>query len=174
MYFDYTTQRGQTYEKLLSSLLAQLLRFRPLVTEKVKSIHEDFATKHIPPGPYEYLSMLQSETRTFKRVYVVIDALDECLDDPKSNTMFNFVNALDQLPCTHILFTSRNTKKIREMIKPDRKIHIKAKPDDLRTYSRNRINELDGLKKLVKEGIRGDPQFLDKALDAIVKRSEGM
>ncbi|KAK5661436.1 hypothetical protein OQA88_11337 [Cercophora sp. LCS_1] len=177
VYFDYREQRQQTYQHLLSSLLAQLLRLRDDVSPETKMIHKDWMANGIPPGPDEYIGMLKAEIKTFTRVFIVVDALDEALDGPPEHTMTNFVKALNQLPTnTHILYTSRPLDTIAGVITADKDILITPKDTDgdLRSYFKNQVEKSMALKRRVDEGNQKDPQFFAKAIDAFVEKSQGV
>ncbi|KAH6650864.1 hypothetical protein F5144DRAFT_64935 [Chaetomium tenue] len=175
VYFDYSEQRQQTYDKLLAHLLHQLLRQRDGATPEVQAVYENMRAKNIPLGPDEYIDMIKSEIRAFTKVFIVVDALDECLDEPPEHTASNFVRALDQLPKrTRILFTSRPMTTINDRIKADKMIRVQTDVNDIATYFENRINNTDWLKKLVEKGTQKDPRFFKKAVDTIISRSQGM
>ncbi|KAG7290327.1 hypothetical protein NEMBOFW57_000327 [Staphylotrichum longicolle] len=175
VYFDYAEQRQQTYEKLLADLLCQLLRLRDHVTPEVEAVYDNLTANGIPPGPDEYLDMIKSEIKTFAQVFIVVDALDECLDEPPEHTAINFVRAMDQLPKrARILFTSRPMTTINDRIKADRKISVRTNINDLTAYFENRINNNESLKKLVEKGTQKNPRFFQNAVDTIIARSQGI
>jgi hypothetical protein len=175
VYFDYAEQKQQTYENLLADLLHQLLRLRDRVTPRVQAIYDNMTASGIPPGPDEYIDMIKSEIETFTKVFIVVDALDECLDEPPNDTTINFVRALDQLPKrTRILFTSRPMTTINDRIKADKTILVQMDVNDLTAYFENRINNTDSLKKLVEQGTQKNSRFLQNAVDTIISRSQGM
>ena len=175
VYFDYTAQRQQTYEKLLADLLHQLLRLRDRVTPEVQAMYDNMTANGIPPGPDEYIDMIKSEIATFTKVFIVVDALDECLDEPPDHTAINFVRALDRLPKrTRILFTSRPMTTIHDRIKADKTILVQTDVNDLTAYFENRIDKTDWLKKLVEQATQKNPRFLQNAVDTIIDRSQGM
>jgi hypothetical protein len=175
VYFDYVEQKQQTYENLLADLLHQLLRLRDRVTPRVQAIYDNMTASGIPPGPDEYIDMIKSEIETFTKVFIVVDALDECLDEPPDDTAIKFVRALDQLPKrTRILFTSRPMTTINDRIKADKTILVQMDVNDLTAYFENRINNTDSLKKLVEQGTQKNSRFLQNAVDTIISRSQGM
>lgn len=175
MYFDYGEQKHQTYEKLLADLLSQLIRLRDGVTLEVEEVYKSWTVKGIPPGADEYIAMIKSEIETFTKVFIVVDALDECSDESPEYTAVSFVKALDQLPKkAHILFTSRPMTTIHDRIKADKKIPVRTNVKDLSAYFENRINSTDWLKKLIEKGTQKNPQFFQNAVDTIVNRSQGM
>jgi hypothetical protein len=176
VYFDYVEQKQQTYENLLADLLHQLLRLRDRVTPEVQAIYDNMTASGKPrPGPDEYINMIKSEIETFTKVFIVVDALDECLDEPPDDTAIKFVRALDQLPKrTRILFTSRPMTTINDRIKADKTITVQTDVNDLTAYFENRINNTDSLKKLVEQGTQKNPRFLQNAVGTIIGRSQGM
>lgn len=156
-------------------MLCQLIRLRDRVTPEVEEIYKSWTGKGIPPGPDEYISMIKSEIETFTKVFIVVDALDECLDESPEPAATAFVRALDQLPKkTHMLFTSRPMVSIHDLVNADKKILVQTNTDDLGAYFKNRINGATWLKKLVERGMQKNPQFFQNAVDAIVTRSQGM
>jgi len=119
--------------------------------------------------------MIKSEIETFTKVFIIVDALDECLDEDPDYTATEFVKALNQLPQkTHMLFTSRPLTTIHDLIGADKKLPVRMTVEDLTAYFRSRINSRPGLQKLVDKGIGKNPRFLQDAVDAIISRSQGM
>jgi hypothetical protein len=127
------------------------------------------------PTPDEYLRMLKSQVKSFSRVFIVVDALDECLNEPKSNTRDDFLETLGQLPQNvHVLYTSRYNIGTRQKVQADNEIQIVARDDDLSRYLKNYINRRQHLRDFVATGIKKDKSFLDKVLNDIIGRSRGM
>jgi ankyrin repeat protein len=175
IYFDYKDQKRQDLTNLLSSLLAQLVRNRDQISQETKAKHDNWMDRGINPSSDEYLAMLISQIKSFDRVFIVIDALDECVDNPETNTRNNFLKAIQQLPQrVHILFTSRPVISIEQRVKADRQLEIVANNDDLRKYLESRINAFENLRHLVDIGVQKDSSFLDNILRTIVKKSQGM
>ncbi|KAK4451577.1 ankyrin repeat-containing domain protein [Podospora aff. communis PSN243] len=174
VYFDYE-QKQQTYEKLLAELLCQLIRHGDRVTPEVEEVYNTWTSKNIPPGPEDYIRMIKSEIETFTKVFIVIDAFDECPEEHPEYTASSFMKALDQLPKkTHILFTSRPLAMIHDLVNADKSVIVRTNIDDLKAYFKNRINSAIWLKKLVEKGKEKNPDFFQNAVDTIVNRSQGM
>lgn len=174
VYFDYKDQKKQNLTGLLSSLLAQLVRNRNEISQVTIEIHDASRSSGMSPSSDEYFLMLESQIKTFDRVFIVVDALDECIDDMETNTRKTFLGKLHELTRrAHILFTSR-PMNIERQVKADRKIEIVAKDDDLRKYLQSRIDTFDHMKYLVDVGVRKDKSFGDNILRSIVRKSQGM
>lgn len=127
------------------------------------------------PSPEELLRMIKSQLKSFSKVFIIVDALDECPNDPITNTTDEFLKALHHLPRkVHLLFTSRHGISIGSKVQADNELEIRANPNDLRKYVRARIESRAHLKELVEKGMEKDISFMDQALNEIVARSEGM
>jgi hypothetical protein len=175
VYFDYRDRKKQTLTNLLSSLLAQLVRKGDSISPEIKRKHEDWVKTRVNPTSNEYLHMLESEVRSFSKVYIVIDALDECLSDLNANILDNFLTALKKLPHhVHLLFLSRVDPSIELKVDANSKLEIVAKEDDIRRYVKSRIDDCGSLQAVVKRGREKNNNFLAKVCGAVVERCQGM
>lgn len=178
VYFDFMEQRKHDLISLLSSLLAQLIQARDFISEEVKEIHRVLKVTGGYPSSDDLLSMLRYQMKLFSRVFIVVDALDECPNDTTSietNTMDKFLKVLHQLPSNaHILYTSRHDIRIGQGVEADCELEIVAHDTDLRNYFENQIKGLEHLKRLVDKGMQRDKCFLDNVLGTVVKKSQGM
>ena len=188
VYFDHRDQKRQDVKNLLPSLLAQLIRARGEASKEVSTIHETFKVKGMPPTTDEYLDVISSEIKSLHRVYIVVDALDECLHDPELNIREEFVGALRRLPqTTRLLFFSRHDQSIGLLVNPDASLSVVADKTELGIYVRSRIAGRTDLKKLIddKSGVgqgngglkgilKGTVSFMDYVVNTVVDRSDGM
>ncbi|KAK3312876.1 hypothetical protein B0H66DRAFT_447491, partial [Apodospora peruviana] len=176
VYFDHREQKRQDVKNLFPNLLAQLVRARDHVSREVNNLHQAFRRKGMPPTPDEYLQVLASEIKSLYRVYIVVDALDECAHDAELNTRNEFVGALRRLPKTaHLLFTSRLDQSIRSLILPDDNLDVVAQEDELKIYVRSRICGRADLKKLVDDkdkatASKEGSSFMEKVVRTVAKQ----
>lgn len=160
---------------LLSSLLIQLLRCRNGFSSEIIQMYQAMEHKKIPPSQDDYVEMLKFQMKSISKVYVVIDALDECLDDPSGNTLNHFLEVCQKLPeNTHLLFTSRPGIGFSERIHPTCELEITANADDMRQYLDKSINSHSRLVEIIGAEMRNDNLFRSRVLDKIVAKSEGM
>jgi len=165
----------QDVPNLISSLLAQLVQQGSQITDETKAIYRAWKDKGAYPSLDDLLLMLKSQVKAFFKVFIVVDALDECLNDQETNIADDFLRALHQLPRNaHLLFTSRNDISIGSKVQADSKLEIRADSNDLRRYLESRIKSREPLKNLIEKEAEKDKSFLDRALNAIVERSRGM
>ncbi|KAM7213609.1 Ankyrin repeat-containing domain protein [Rhypophila decipiens] len=193
VYFDHRDQRRQDFNNVLPCLLAQLVRQRDEVSKEVHQLHQSSRTKGIPPIPDDYLKVLASEIKKLHKVYIVVDALDECQGDAELNTRDDFVCALQRLPetTTRLLFFSRHDESINSLVNPDDTISIAANESELASYVKRRIDGRRELKKLVQNKddeirlaarmtkitvseTKGTVSFLEQVVRKVVERSDGM
>lgn len=151
------------------------MQIRGAVSNESRDLHKDWKTKGLSPSDEDYLRILKSEMAAFSTVYMVVDALDECLDDIKSRTLNGFLGVCHQLPQkVQMLFTSRNLVKFDKLLDPNDKLDIVANDHDIRAYLVNFIKSHKDLKTVVKLGVAEDPSFRENTLATIVERSQGM
>jgi Cdc6-like AAA superfamily ATPase len=78
IYCNFQRQDEQKAEDLLASLLKQLSQGRSSLPDNVKSLYDCYRDKRTRPSFDEILRTLQFVTGMYSRVFIVIDALDEC------------------------------------------------------------------------------------------------
>ena len=175
IYFDYRKQKSQNLRSLLSSLLVQLLRSRIGISAKIRDIYEAWEHTRIHPSPEHYVEMLKSQMKAIPKVFIVIDALDECLDDTETNTLSSFLGACQELSeNAHMLLTSRPGIRFAQMIDATCELVVTADAGDIRKYLNKSINSRDRLRDIIEAELRNDNLFQDKALNTIVAGSQGM
>ncbi|KAH7020559.1 hypothetical protein EDB80DRAFT_677481 [Ilyonectria destructans] len=78
IYCSFNQEDIQKTENLLSSLLRQLARQSPMLPESVRSLYERHKRHNTRAALDEVSHALSSVAAQYSRVYVVMDALDEC------------------------------------------------------------------------------------------------
>ncbi|KAI0456007.1 hypothetical protein F5B21DRAFT_168072 [Xylaria acuta] len=143
VYCNYKRQDEQTAEHLLSSLLKQLAQNQPSLPESVKQLYDQHKGKHTRLSIDEISRALESVTGQCSRVYIVVDALDECQASDNCRTRFlSAIFGLQAKTGVNILVTSRSKPEIVSQFKGMASIEIRAPDDDIRRYLRSRISKL--------------------------------
>lgn len=102
----------------------------------VRSLFKQIASQvpilyDLPKARNDVIQTLRSITSIFSRVYVVIDALDECSDDDRTD----LIDALNRLrPFMNILVTARPVASIEQSLHWDFEQRIEAIDKDIATY----------------------------------------
>jgi hypothetical protein len=147
IYCNFRRQYEQKAEDLLASLLKQLSqgRERALPPESVKALHDRHKDKRTRPTIDEVLRALQSVSASYSRVFIVVDALDECQASEGCRT--RFMSELFNLQTRHgvnILATSRFIPEIVNRFKTEgvEFLEIRASNEDVKRYLDGRMGEL--------------------------------
>ena len=80
IFCNYKAQADQTTANLLAAILKQLMQARPSIAEPVSRLYEHHYSRKTKPSLDEIFTALQIVVKNITRVYVVVDALDECSD----------------------------------------------------------------------------------------------
>lgn len=149
LYCDFRRQGEQTSEDLLASLLKQLAQDRPSLPDSVKSLYDQHKNKGTRPTLGDISRALQWVADLYSRVFVVIDALDECQVSGGCRSAFLLqIFSLQANRSASVLATSRPIQEIEnEFVKRSMILRISATDEDVETYLDGRMPELPLLKE---------------------------
>jgi hypothetical protein len=148
----------------VSSLLRQLVQSRPTISKTVKELYSCHGHSH--PTLHEFEESLQIEIRSYSKVFVIVDALDECTDDATRTAL---LATLKDLP-VNLFVTSRYSLTIEEKFDGVKRLDIRAHDNDVRRYVEKRISREDRLSRHVK----ADPSLQDDIINKVVDSAKGM
>ncbi|KIM82512.1 hypothetical protein PILCRDRAFT_70744, partial [Piloderma croceum F 1598] len=135
IYCNYKEQTEQTVPEIIASLLKQLVQDRPMTSDNVKSLHEQHVGRGTRPTYEELKKAFQSEVGT-SNVYIVVDALDECLERDQGY----LITELRSLgSAIHLMVTSRPLLSIEQLFQHATRLDILANDTDVRKYIEDRI-----------------------------------
>jgi hypothetical protein len=167
LYFNFRRRDEQKAEDLLSSLLKQLAQAKSALPDSVKDLyrHKDKRTR---PTLEEISKALYSVITTYSRVYIVIDALDECQvsDGCRSRFLSNIFN-LQVKTGAKLFATSRPIPDIERNFKGCLSLEILASNEDVRRY-------LDGHMSQLPTVVLSRPMLQDEIKTEIARAAEGM
>jgi hypothetical protein len=168
LYFNFRRQHEQKLEDLLASLLKQLAQPQPSIPNSVKVLYDRHKDKRTRLSLDEILQALRVVISEFSKVFIVIDALDEC--QVSDGCRMRFLSEIFNLQskCGASLFaTSRFIPEITEKFKGSVSLEIHASSEDVRRYLDGHMSQL--------------PAFVGRSLDLqeeiktqIVKGVDGM
>jgi hypothetical protein len=139
IYFNYKEHMEQTMDNLVASLLKQIFRVSGANSEKIKSLHNRHRKSSTRPTFDELSRLLELEMETYSKVFIVVDALDECREDDE--TCAKFLRFLRSLPeNVSLMVTSRYIPSIAQGLNGMERLDIRATDKDVATYADNRIN----------------------------------
>ncbi|KAF4960407.1 hypothetical protein FGADI_1054 [Fusarium gaditjirri] len=168
IYCNFRRQHEQKIHDLLASVLKQLSQCRSSLPDSVKSLYELHKTKRTRPSLDEIIGLLQSVVAMHSRVFIIVDALDECLASDGCRARFLFeLFSLQTRHGTNIFATSRFIPEIMDRFKTGLSIEIRASPDDVARY-------LEGHKVQLPSFVQRDRQLQEEILVGISKAVDGM
>src|SRR3984957_11857169 len=138
LYCNYKEQAEQTVSNLVATLLKQIIQDRRAISDHVKSFYERHHRREARPTLDQLTEVLISEIRTYSKIFIIVDALDECREDDATRALL--LEALRSLPPqVNLMVTSRNLPSIGRDFEGAKRLHIRAKDDDMRVYIKGRI-----------------------------------
>ncbi|RDW85168.1 hypothetical protein BP6252_02758 [Coleophoma cylindrospora] len=133
LYCNFRRQDTQNTKELLSSLLRQLSEGQSSVPGIVKDLHERHESKRTSPSLDEVSRAVKSVTSLYSRVFIVIDALDECQQGCRK-LLLSEISSL-QTDCEVNFFaTSRFIPDITRIFDGDLWLEIRASKGDIERY----------------------------------------
>ena len=169
MYCNYKERVQQTVPNLIGSLLKQLVQYRPQVSENVLSLFTKHKHHNTYPALADLSRTLRAEIQPYSKVFIVVDALDECPDDSMART-----HLLTELRSfagnVNLLVTSRNLTSIGPQLPGANRIQVSANDDDVRKYIKGRLLTEPRLLR----HIEGDSALRQHLEDSILEKHGGM
>ncbi|EWZ30352.1 hypothetical protein FOZG_15843 [Fusarium oxysporum Fo47] len=139
VYCNFRRQDEQTARELLASVLKQLLQSLPTLPESIQSLHRMGSR----PSLDAISSTLLCVAKLFSRVFVVIDALDECRASDGSRARFlNEIFDLQSKCQINIFATSRPILDVISIFANRVSLEIRATDDDVRMFVRGHMPQL--------------------------------
>lgn len=167
-----------TLESLFVNLLMQLLRqFQPnhAISTSLQEYYAETQAQKTSPSAEECLSFLAAESSAFSKVFLIVDALDNCYSVGDPHIQDRFLKGIRQLTNKwNVLITSRSGTTTRGRLESDRELIIEATDDDIEMYVKMRLEENDEMSRLTREGLANDPSFKDNICSTITKKAQGM
>jgi hypothetical protein len=172
IYCNYKRRADQNTTVLLAAILRQLVQARRSIPEPVSRLHKHHSSRGTRPSLEEIFNTLQSILRNYSSVYLVVDALDECLDkDCTHSQLLARVRDLQKEANLHLMVTSRFIPEIEEEIeekfKQVTRLEVRASNEDVKRFI---IGQICRLPKCIKR----DDELQSLVQDKIVEAADGM
>jgi hypothetical protein len=168
-YLSHQERIQQTPVNLVGSLLKQLVQERPSLCDLLKPLYKKHRTRNTFMTHTDISTALQKVIPEYNKVFIVIDALDEC---PEHNgfrdTLLLELGSLSRY--VRLLVTSRPHISIEYDIEGAVPLEIQASEDDLRKYLQERIARAHRLIRYV----RPDEELKTTIVDTLSGNAQGM
>jgi hypothetical protein len=164
---DFRRHDEYTIEVILSSFLMQLCRAMPSLPQAVKDLFRRYESKAVPPFK-ETFNAVCSVVSEFKRVFIVIDALDECSAGAGCRSMLiDAVKKIQDRAKSNVLITTRDLPDITSNFEGILPLRISARDTDIREYLDSQWNRLPIF-------IRKSVSFESQIRECITRSASGM
>lgn len=145
LYCNYRQQQQQHAKDLLSSLLQQLAQGQSSVPAEVKILYGHHRTTQTRPSINEIKDVLKSTIQLYSRVFIIVDALDEC--EVLNGAYKSLLSELFDLKAkaeVNLFATSRFIPDIRMefLNKGSILLEIRASGEDLQRYLNGQMSRL--------------------------------
>jgi hypothetical protein len=169
VYFTFSQQREQTVEHVLASLLMQFLHRQASLPQQIRDLYTSHKKNGTRPSRHELLDHLNEVVSSYKRTFIVLDALDECSTSSQCRTkVLHDVTLLQTRAGINILATSRMVDEIASRLRGQSLIMlpIKAQKVDIKLVLRSQMKIHD--KDLLNE------VFRNEVATKVAKTAKGM
>jgi Cdc6-like AAA superfamily ATPase len=168
IYCNFQRQDEQKISNLLASLLKQLAESQPSLPGSVKGLYDHYVAKRMLPSLEETSRALQSVAALYSRVFIIVDALDECqVSDGCRARLLSEIFALQAKTGANIFATSRRISNIEKEFEGSTLLEIRASEEDVRRYLGGHVLQLPGF-------VTHRPKLQEEIMAAIVKAVDGM
>jgi hypothetical protein len=147
LYCNYKEQTLQTATHLIASLLKQLVQDCPVISDNVKSFYHYHQDRGTYPTLVELTNALDMEIKRYAKVFIVIDALDECSET--NGSRMKLLKALRSLAApVNLMVTSRDLPSIEQHFHKAHRLFIRATDEDVTKYVQSQLFDTSDLMNL--------------------------
>ncbi|KAL6705251.1 hypothetical protein ACN47E_007211 [Coniothyrium glycines] len=143
VYLDYSRSQEQTLEVVLATILKQLVSRRPTLSQSIRAFYEWHDKGQRRPSVVDITNALRQEALVFSRVFIVVDALDECsTEDSCRAALLAELFTIRDTCRVNLLATSRWLPEITDHFDKDDILEVQASQADVRKYLDSQIPRL--------------------------------
>ncbi|KAL5359318.1 hypothetical protein BJX96DRAFT_183666 [Aspergillus floccosus] len=143
LYCDFRRQNEQKLEDLLANLLKQLTQRLSSIPDNVRALYKQYTDQPKRPSLEEISTALHSVSTFYSKVFIVIDALDECqVTDGCRTRLLHEIFNLRARQRASMCSTSRFIPEILEQFKGCVSLKIRARDADVQTYLAGHMTRL--------------------------------
>jgi hypothetical protein len=169
IYCDHKENLSQSLEYFLGAMVQVVIRQMIEIPEDVYKLYLEHRKKGTNAGEGEYINLLQSLTKDLSTVYVVVDALDECVDKTGSPIWAKLIRTLkNSVPNLRLLYSSRQIEDIADVLAGSALIEVEAGDDDIRSYVRAQVRS----RPYLADFCMRDAELQEKIVEAVLSGSQ--
>ncbi len=166
MYCFYKDRSQQSLANITAGLLKQLIQALKLVPDQIKDLYEASMRNHSRPKQGDLSNVLRTELRRFRKVFIVVDALDEYSESETAQE--SLVDELQSLrEISNLMVTSRPVSPFIAAFDDAMHIVVSADNADVRRYLTSQMSSLPTC-------VRNKPALQELIVQTITGAVEGM
>ncbi|UKZ85716.1 uncharacterized protein TrAFT101_001565 [Trichoderma asperellum] len=169
VYFSYKDIETQTPVNVMASILQQLVSDKPSHLPDLKKLHAQHTRQNTRPSVTDIVLLLQDAVLSFSRVFIIIDALDECTDaDDARFILLTELKKLQHRMC--LLVMSRLIPDLEQLLEGATRLNVEASLIDIKNYLQQRLESTRSMQRHLGE----EPRLRDRIISVIVQKIKGM
>lgn len=141
MYCNYKSQADQNPLSILAALLKQLGQSRPSALGPLENLHQKHAGHGTKPSLDNIYSALQEVISQYAYVYLVVDALDECLSETRKQLLPKLFD-LQKNADIRLMATSRFVPDIVDAFRSALRLEVAASDEDIKRFVAGQMSRL--------------------------------
>ncbi|KFX94529.1 hypothetical protein V490_04313 [Pseudogymnoascus sp. VKM F-3557] len=168
LYCNFRRRDEQKIKDLLASLVKQLAQGLNPLPDAVNSLYGKYTDTRTQPTLDELSQALEAIATLYTRVFIIVDALDECLitGSHRSDFLSRIFNVKEKSGA-NLFMTSRHIPEITEIFHRSTFLEIRALESDVRRYLDSNISNLPSF-------VRRSPDLQEEIKTGIVGAVDGM
>ena len=168
IYCNFRRQEEQKIDDLLAGLLKQLAESQWPLPDAVTELYNRHTKKRTRPSLDEICRSLEAVTALFTRVFIIVDALDECqASHGCRKRLLSEIFGLQTKTGANLFMTSRFIPEITEEFTKALWLEIRATSQDVRRYLDSHMSQLPGC-------VLRSLDLQDEIKTSIIKAVDGM
>ena len=141
LYCTYTHQEEQTTTTLLRALLRQLAICSSVVPQPIQELYDRSKDQRTVLSEHELAKAVETAISTFEKVFLIIDALDEC-GPPLRSKLLSILHSIQEKSALSLLATAQDLPDIRSQLQPCVALKIQASEADVTAFVGQHICDL--------------------------------
>lgn len=133
VYCNYKSQGDQDTIGILAAILKQLGQGRPSALSPVERLHQKHSSRRTKPSLDDVCNALREVVSQLPRVYIVVDALDECQSETRRQLVAK-LRDLQAVADVRLMATSRFIPDIEDAFRLAPRLEVKASDEDVKRF----------------------------------------
>lgn len=152
VYFEYQERDRQRPIHILSSLVKQLATGMAQLPKDLEKLYSELEHRDAKPSIQELYAILLSTFKSFDRVFLIFDALDECDQEAQRKELLPIFHRMRTDGASLFITSRQYPEDIQESFRTTPRIELSAQGEDITSYIQERIEENPRAKRLVLQG----------------------